>query len=414
MIRTATQVLAYQGLRLAAQAATTLVAASVLGPGAFALALAIYGIGATLGGLTGVGAGFLLLRDASIDGERLGNAWRAAVARGLATTLPLSLILVLSAVLLSPQRDATLIGTAVLIALSELVIQPFAYLCSFALQSQGNASAGAAAHAAVSLGRLLGAIASFVLPSEVGLVSYAAFIAVGAAAGATCSWALVRRRLGHVTRVGPPASRARDGLPFAASWATSVGLAEADKVLAIRVLTADAAGLYGAAYRCASALALPVSALIYALQPRLFRRATSRHAHADADLAKTTLAAVTVYSLLAGAAAYSMAGALEWALGASYAGVSNALRMMAPLSAIICLRVAVTHLLAASGHPGRRAVFELFGVMTMAVLSMGLASGLSVGPFVAVVTFSEAIVFAGCLWQIYKHRPERVARSKEN
>ncbi|MHB1330016.1 MAG: lipopolysaccharide biosynthesis protein, partial [Gemmatimonadales bacterium] len=255
--------------RIALQAAYFLLLARSLGSGeygAFVSTVAIIGIGAPLAGL---GAGHILVRDASRNPAllrtALANALTVAAFGGVA--LAVLLLPVLAAV--APNDISLLL--LLLVLLADGVGGPLAEVCAQAFQAAGRIRISAFLQFSPSALRFA-AVVWF--STRVAVQGVAAWTAAYATAGIVAT--LVAMAIVTYAFRPPRPSMAgafgmiREGWYFSIMAAAQMANSDVDKPLVARLSSVDAAGVYAAAYRIVDVAFAPVRALMYSSYATFF------------------------------------------------------------------------------------------------------------------------------------------------
>jgi O-antigen/teichoic acid export membrane protein len=179
------------------------------------------------------------------------------------------------------------------------------------------------------------------------------------------NWRLLRRR----------EWKSNGGFAFLAL--TASGPTELDKALAARFMPLELAGIYSAASRVAGAVMVPVSSMMTAALPRLFRE--SSQGLPQPRLLRWIFGCSLAYGLGAAAALWLVAPLADQLFGQAFRGLSNALRWLSLLVPGLCLRLAGVNLLMSIGRPWVRVGIEGTGTVLMLSCAMILApvSGIS-------------------------------------
>lgn len=362
---------AWQVVRIVCQTVTLVILARALGAEGFGLFSGFSAIAIVVGGLAGLGAGHVLLQEVARSPDLFARHWSASIRMVAISGVVLSVLFVWG----SPTVLRVHVSTEALVALAvaELLLIPLAYTCSSALQANERIGYATAVPAVVALCRLIGSAAFWFVESSRSFESYAWYHLAASAAGASIGVLVVRgilrpswsphwysfRELGR-------------GSAYASSWVSTIAFSEIDKVAAVRYLGASIAGPYGAAYRLIGALTVPVSSLAYALQPRIFRTSKDKSADMTGLIRGIGLICLT-YGIVAWLAVAWAAPALPWLLGPQFQDSASIAAQLAPLVAIMSLRIAATSLITALGKPLVRTALEMGAVLVLLMLTTMLA-----------------------------------------
>lgn len=182
-------------------------------------------------------------------------------------------------------------------------------------------------------------------------------VSTAVAAGIGVAWV--------VTRIGRPrlaprlaVRELRNGLYFSVSLASSSIYNDIDKTLLVRLATADAAGLYAAAYRIIGIAFLPIRSLIYAAYPRFFR--IGQHGMADSLRYGRALLPLTVAGgLCASGCCFILAPLVPRILGDEYAATADAIRLLAGIPLLQSIHYIAADALSGAGYQGLRSAVQV-------------------------------------------------------
>lgn len=360
----------WQIIRLGCQALSIVIIARGLGSHGYGTLAGFGGLAVILGGLTGLGGGYLLLQSVSQKKTTFSHHWHATLHIISSSGLLLSILFLLTAptLLHLPLGLFPLLA----IAISELICLPLVYACSFAFQAHERLGWASALPACMACVRLLGAIA-FLLSGITKLEHYLLFHLSASLLTASAAYLIVKNLLQpSPSKTTYKWADLRHGLSFSASGFTSNAQTELDKILTVRFLGAGPAGSYALAYRLITALAMPAASLALAAQPRMFRHAGIPNAPALRHMLKVMVMVILGYSLLAAIAVLLIAPLLIGLLGADFTPAVGVAQMLLPLLPLFGLRILAGILLSSLGYPAQRAGLELLAIVLLAGLSIGL------------------------------------------
>ncbi len=385
----------WQAARLGGQALWVLVIARLLGPGGYGLFIGVAGLATTLGGLTGLGQGLVLLQDASREPALFDDRWRKAIGTCLASGIVFAALFALAGVPLF--GSALPAGALALIGVCELLLYPLVTTAAFAFSARHRMGMAAALPALVSLGRVLAALACWLLLARPTLDAYVRFHVAATLLCAAGAWWWVHARL-RPARAAFALNRrdTAEGLGFSLMWMVGNALTSLDKTLVLRLAGAQVAGLYGATYRLATIVTMPVDALAMAAGPRLFRHGAGQH---QPGLIARLLLTALGYSLRAAGALWLAAGLLPWLLGAAFAPAVPAARWMALFVPCYSLRLLGSNVLMASNRKTLRVLIEGLGLACLVVAARLLVPSHGLAGAVAMICITEALL-AVATWAV--------------
>lgn len=358
---------AWQFVRVGLQMSTAILVARLLGPGDFGLLAGTTGLATALGGLAGLGTAYLMLQGVSRDHGSFGAHWRKATVTTLISGSALAAAFVgLAAMIFNTHVS---IPALMAIGVSELIAYPLVLVASLAFQAHERLGWTSALPAMLAGARLVAACLVWRFAPHADLETYARWYSVAsiglAAFALACTARVLRpaRSPFQLTR-----GEALEGLGFSSLWFTNSGLTELDKTLALKFMGPELAGFYSVAYRMASALVMPVGALVLAAQPRLFRRGAASNREQGNLVEHLSLAAMA-NAVVAGVVLYFAAGVLPWLLGPQFEGAASAARWLALWPLAYSARLLAGTVLVTRGHRGWRAAAEGVSIAALVLAS---------------------------------------------
>ena len=157
---------------------------------------------------------------------------------------------------------------------------------------------------------------------------------------------------------GKPLQELREGFFFSLSESARTAYTDADKILLLRLMSREVAGVYKAAYRVLSVLMTPVLALLDASYARFFK--TGEVGVAGSFRFAVRLMPVSVlYSGVVGASLFFTAPLLPWVLGPGYQESAQVVRWLAPIPLIQGASYLLMQTLTGGGHQRARATGQL-------------------------------------------------------
>lgn len=388
--------------RLFVQAATLLVLARLLGPTQFAALASLTGLAVFLGAFATFGTQFAVIRDLTQDAARRDTLLPAV----LGTTCACGLVLL--SVYYCTWRallSALPIGltTVMCIGIAEVLLQPL-----LTISAAQRLAAGKVARS--QLLRMLplplqfAAAAGLWLAKSTDALSWYGFGYFGAAFVAL----LASLSLAHSQWPAPwrwhLLSRRgwKDNSGFALIALTASGPTELDKTLSSRLLPLEMAGIYSAASRIAGALIIPVSSLMMAALPRLFRDAGE--GLPQPRLLRWLLGSSLGYGLVAAAVLWLAAPFISSLFGPAFADLPRVIRWFAAVVPALCMRLAGVNILMTIGRTWVRIGVEAGGLVLLLSCAVIFARGGAVHGLVGAVICAEAAmaVFGWlCILSIY-------------
>lgn len=390
----------WQAIRVGGQALWIVLIARLLGPHGYGAFAGAAGLATAVGGLTGLGMGLVMLQDVARDPSLFDDRWSKAVVACLVSGIVLAMLFIGLAPLILGQ--AVSLTALIAIGLSELLLFPFISIAAFAFSARNRMGTAAALPALMAAFRVLAALAFWMATPVRTLDAYAWFHAIATALCAAGTWLWVRRQL----RPRPVPFRLErhtlgEGFGFSLMWMVGNALNSLDKTLVLRLAGAEIAGLYAASYRFATVLALPVEALTMAAGPRLFRHGGGTQK--QPQLIRRLLLVALLYTLVAAAALWAMAGVLPWLLGARFEPAVSAARWMALFVPCYGLRLLGSNVLMASNCKTLRAIIEACGLGLLIVFALLWLPRHGLQGAVMMICATEALL-ALVSWSVIWHR----------
>ncbi|WP_114241718.1 lipopolysaccharide biosynthesis protein [Dyella sp. C9] len=376
------------GLRVATQAGTLILLTRLLGPSRYGNYAAAASLAIVLGTLPNLGSGYIMLSRVSRGPSAIAGVWRYAwpltVLLGLA--LLVAFVFASSCLVTDPTLTLPLLAG---LGVTELLLTPLTMLFSFALQALERVPLSQVVQW-LPLGlRVVVCGACFALPDKLRLPAFIALQLAASLVGLVGGWLITRR---HIQLDWRPRRATRqelkDGASYAAMLLVAFNPSELDKMIAVRGVGAQQAGIYIACSRIMNALVMPVVAMLMAAQPRLFRL-RDEVSHQHYRLVWTIAIIALGWGVVCGLALALLSPYLTWVLGPTFAGSAELLRWLAVTPVLISMRNAAGCVLAALGRPLERLGFELGGVLILAASMLVLTPRFGVYGLVASVIVAE-------------------------
>jgi O-antigen/teichoic acid export membrane protein len=387
----------WQFARIAGQALWVIVIARSLGPSGYGTFAGIAGLATTLGGLAGLGTGFLLLQNVSRSHSTFGAHWRKAMLTTLASGLLLAILF--SGITHLIVKDHASVAVIAAIGISEVVCYPLVYAAGFAFQAHERLGWSGSLAAMMSGARLFAVIVFWFSATTRDLATYAWFHFAASVLSALYALTLVHVMLRPPrTRFVLRANEVREGLSFSAVWFTGNAVTELDKTLALRLAGSEIAGIYSAAYRLVSVLTLPVASLALAAQPRLFRQDTNQ-AGGNPHLVRHLALVATAYGLVASVALIFLSGLLPLLLGQAFEPAVRAARLLILVPPLFALRLIGSTVLMTTGRQLTRVLIEVPGIVLLIGLALLWMPKYGLAGIAMTVTTTEALLVVG-VWGV--------------
>lgn len=357
------------GIRLLLQAGTLVVLARVLGPEGLGAYVSLGALAVVLGTLASFGTHLVLLRNISRDSNSRERSLRLALGTSALCGTILLVVYILLGTYWLRLAEASFWVIACL-GVSELLLQPILVIAAMERQGRGKiVNSQLLLNLPLAL-RLVAALLVSWLGSTDLLFMFAIghLMAVSGAVALATTMAPAQWPPPWQWRT-PTSAEWREASGYAFTNVSASGVAELDKMLAGKLLTASAAGVYVAASRTISALTLPVLAMIVSAMPRLFRETSSSGRRLHGWL----IACSAVYGVTAGIGIWLLSPWLPLLFGNSYASMDDVVRWLAWAVPAICLRAAASNVLTTIDRPWTRALLEITGWLIIGILAWQFA-----------------------------------------
>lgn len=355
-------------LRVGTQAVTLIFLTRLLVPTTYGSYAAAASLAVVLGTIPSLGSGYILLARASTNRASVADTWRYAWPLTLALGALLIAIYVYIGWYVTRSAPVSL-SVLFCIGITELLLNPLIMLLSFIMQGCEQVATSQFLQWLPLLLRAFAALICLDLAMPARLPGYAVLQLLASLVGIGVALVVTKR---HVNLAGHPrwitSEELRVGSSYAAMYLVAYNPSELDKIVAVRSLGAYDAGIYASASRMLSAFAMPMSALLLAAQPRLFRHSESTHLQNKQLIG--VIALVAVAWGLSGAGLFAFCHQMiPRLLGSAYAETGQLVPWMAITMPFLTLRLAAGGILVAFGRPLERLLFELSGAL---ILTMGI------------------------------------------
>lgn len=388
------------GLRLATQATVLVLLTRLLGPGFYGSYAALASLVVILGVLPNLGAGFVMLARGRHGTAGIADVWRYAWPTIVALGTLLIVVYVLAARHLTDPSIPY--ATLLVLGLTELLLTPFTQLLTFALQARELVPLSQCVQW-IPLGlRVPAALMCFEVP-EIHRLSAYVFLQMGSSLAGVAIGTWIT---GHFVKLDwrprlATGREIREGVSYALMNLVAANPTELDKVLALRMVGPQPAGIYAATSRVMSVSVLPVTAMLLSALPRLFR-----HAGQPTQAGHRLIGIIALLSILWGVASGGLillcSPVLPWLLGASFRETTTLLRWMAFAAPMMSLRLSAGSILVSFGKPYQRIAFELLGITVLVVSMLALAPGYGLhGLAIAMMTAEGTMAIHGW-WLVYR------------
>ena len=385
------------GLRLLIQAATLLVVARMFGPNQFAAFAGTAALAVLLGTFSTFGTHLVLLSEVAKDKTCRQQVLRYAVPTTLITGSLLFIAYI--AICLSFFKNIELpLSVIFCIGFTETILLPLFLIPAIEeLALEKTASSQLLMIFPLGL-RTFAAVILMLLALKQPLVAFAWLYLMSAILALLCmkwykpdawlsssEWRLASKR------------ELKHSAGYATLALTALGPSELDKMLAVKLLPLGVGGLYIAASRVIGAATLPVTALLLAAMPRLFRGHLESYAQSQ-RLNRWILGSILVYGIILAGLLWLFTPWVEWLFGQKYQGIAEILQWLCWVIPALSLRISLANMLMTMDKPWVRAGIEAFGMLALVIGAIILYPLFGVIGMILALAFSEwGMVLSGLL-----------------
>lgn len=353
------------GLRLLIQAGTLLIVARMLGPDQFAAFAGIAALAVLLGTFSTFGTHLVLLAEVAKDKTRQQQVLQYAIPTTLITGSLLFFIYIAGCVLFFKNIELPL-SVILCIGFTEILLLPL-----FLIPATEELALGKTACSQLlmifPLGlRTLAAGAVMQFAVKQPLITFAWLYLSSAVLALLCmKWYKPNAWLSLSEWHLASKKELKHSAGYATLALTAAGPSELDKMLAVKLLPLGIGGLYIAASRVIGAATLPVTALLLAAMPRLFRGHESQVQ--SQRLNRWILGAVLIYGIILAGLLWLIAPWIEWLFGYKYYGIMKILQCLSWVVPALSLRISLASILMTMDKPWLRAGIEVFGMLALVI-----------------------------------------------
>lgn len=355
-----------RGLMIVVQAVYFILLARALGAtqyGAFVGAVAIATI---LSPFSTLGSGNLLIKHVARNRSAFRQSWGDALITSFVSGGALTFLGVIAASIVLPNSISWKLVLP--IAVAELVCGRTIEVASHAFLAIEDVRMSSTVLVALSTCRMLAAGALMLVYDHASALNWAVLYLISSAI--PCIGAIITVS----SMVGMPVfayslrwSELREGFYFAISYSAQTIYNDIDKIMLVRLVGLQPAGIYGAAYRIVNVACAPIGALVYAAYPRFFQ-----HGHQGLDaclrFARKLVARSAAFGLVGALGLFFGAPLLVPIIGRQYAESVEALRWLAPIVLFRSIHYFAADTLTGSDHQGLRSLIQV----SVAVVNVAL------------------------------------------
>lgn len=376
------------GLRLLVQTGTLLIVARMLGPDQFAAFAGIAALAVLLGTFSTFGTHLVLLAEVAKDKVQRQQVLRYAVPTTLITGSLLFLTYIAVCILFFKNIELPL-SVILCIGFTETVLLPL-FLIPAVEELALEKTARSQLLMIFPLGlRTLAAAIVMLLAVKQPLVVFAWLYLISAVLALLCmKWYKPNAWLSPNQWQLANKQELKHSAGYATLALTAAGPSELDKMLAAKLLPLEIGGLYIAASRVIGAATLPVTALLLAAMPRLFRGNIESKAQSQ-RLNRWILSSVLIYGVILAGLLWLLAPWVEWLFGQKYRGIAEILQWLCWVVPALALRISLASILMTMEKPWLRAGIEVFGMLALVIGAIILYPLLGIVGMVLALTVSE-------------------------
>ena len=386
------------------------VLARLVGPSSYGLVAGALGLVYTIGPFAALGADKLVVRDVAAKHEAPAAAFTTGLVTILGGGVAATAVIASVQLVLLPQVPLALV---VSLAVAELLASGAILCCVGVLLATGQARPAGLTMTLTNAAKVA-AVAVFAATSGDDPVLWALLYATFATAAAVWSVVSVFRRY------GPPRlvdyrfpDRARQGFPFSLNVTADQAQNDFDKVILVRSGFAEAAGLYGVAYRVINLAMLPIDAVMIGVNTRFFEVGAEGGIRATGSYAHRLLLPLAAYAVVVALVLAVGAPVVPLILGEEYDGAVGLILLLAPLVLLRVVQYLPSEALTGGGHQPARTLCIVVSAGLNVVLCLALIPryGLSAAMIVTYVTelLYAALVILAVRRATSRQQVERVA-----
>ncbi|WP_226702305.1 oligosaccharide flippase family protein [Microbulbifer elongatus] len=394
-----------QAIRIFVQAAYFLLITRTLGAQGYGIFAGVVSLTTILAAFAGMGSGHILIKNVARAPDSFSHYWGITLTLLLATSIPLtSLLLLLGILFLPPEVPAEIVVT---IAIADLIFAPLVLICSQSFQGFQRIREAATILLILALSRLMTALAMGLKESSPTPEDWANFYLAGTIIATVISFYFVRNRLSaHFKPQLITLKELREGFSFSLSNSGQRGNNDIDKTMLLRLDTAQSAGLYSAAYRIVEVAFMPVTALLSAAYSRFFQQGANGLS-GSRNYALKLLAPATGYAALSTIIIYFFAPYLPMLLGDGFESTESVARWLAIMPLLLTLYTTSALALTGAGHQNLRTGIEISTLGINLVLNLWWIPIYSYYGAVWATLSSRLLATAATMYFLYKISPQQ-------
>lgn len=334
---------------IAMQAGYFVLIARTLGARDFGMFMGVSALAVILNPFSTLGSADLLIRDVSRDRSLFGEGWANALLTTAVSGSCLIILALLTALYIFPQKIPPL--AILLILASDLVGLALWSLSSGALIAVGLLKKAAQLQVCLNFSKLVAAILLAVGFQEANILVWSILYFLGNATTALVSILLVNKMVGLPGKpnLSKIKSNLNQGIYFSIGASADVVNASIDKTMLTSLATANATGLYAAAYRLIEVAYLPLLSIFSSTYAKFFERGKTGISGTLA-FAKRLIPVAIIYGIVALIGYWVFNPLIPYILGEEYRASIPVLLWLSPMPLLIGLQFIAADTLTGAGH----------------------------------------------------------------
>ncbi len=367
LVRDTFWLLASKVISIFIQAFYFILVARSLGAENFGIFVGVSALGAVVLPFAVLGSGDILIQSVSKDRSRFSEYWGKALVTVFASSLIIITVLVLLAKFFLLRSVPTVVLVLILTADILGVTLTF-HVVGKALAAVDKIKESAIVRIMLTISKFLAAIIMVQFFPQSNILIWSSLYFLSTLISAFSSVLFVCHLLGK-----PKFSSLQikgdltQGLYFAISESASSINANIDKTMLVSLSTAEAAGLYAAAYRVIDVGSVPIFSILGATYVKFFQHGLSG-IKGSLGFAKRLLPGIALYGIVAAIGLWLVAPFVPLILGEEYKNAVGTLRWLAPVPFYIGVQHMAADALTGAGFQRSRSIIQV----SAAILNVGL------------------------------------------
>ncbi|WP_036477068.1 oligosaccharide flippase family protein [Myxosarcina sp. GI1] len=316
------------------------------------------------------GSGEILIKNVSRNQSLFGESWGTAILKTLIFG-SIFILIVLIVFSVSPISGIS-IYSIFFLALANLILMKVSDLARDAFVSVGMLKYAARVIVILSINRFLASLAFVVFFEFPTLLIWSILYCLATLVTTIISCILVVKIIGYPRFKLPEVTQElRQGFAFSIDVSAQNIYNDLDKSMLAKMSTAQAAGIYGAAYNILSVALIPLQSILIASFRDFFQQGTAG-IKSSFNLCKKLLPLATGYSLLAIAGIFIFAPLLPKLIGANYSDSVVALMWLSPVIFFSTVRSFAASTLTGANYQSTRSVMQVAIAILNGILNFWL------------------------------------------